>query len=97
MRCSASRGLAILRVHNQDVALLPMNERYIKWYTPYLSRQFEMLVLGDKGWLPIILFHTSRACHYENNVFWLVGAVASYIYIVRITILCLDSIILNCI
>ena len=21
-----------------------MNERYIKWYTPYLSREFEMLV-----------------------------------------------------
>src|SRR5206468_4387667 len=25
----------------------PMNERYIKWYTPYLSREFEMLAFGD--------------------------------------------------
>jgi hypothetical protein len=25
-----------------------MNERYIKWYTPWLSREFEMLVFGDK-------------------------------------------------
>ena len=24
------------------VALLPMNERYIRWYTPWLSREFEM-------------------------------------------------------
>ena len=30
------------------VALLPMNERYVKWYTPWLSREFEMLVFGDK-------------------------------------------------
>jgi len=29
-------------------ALLPMNERYIKWYTPWLSREFEILVFGDK-------------------------------------------------
>jgi len=25
-----------------------MKERYIKWYTPYLSREFEMLVFGEK-------------------------------------------------
>jgi hypothetical protein len=24
--------------------LFLMNERYIKWYTPWLSREFEMLV-----------------------------------------------------
>src|SRR3989440_11992561 len=92
MRCSASRGLAILRVHNQDVALLPMNERYIKWYTPYLSRQFEMLVFGDKGGLPLILFPTSGARYYENKDFGLVGAVAWYIDNGRITICCPDSI-----
>src|SRR6266699_259507 len=76
MRCSASRGLAILRVRNQDVALLPMNERYIKWYTPYLSREFEMLVFGDKRGLPLILFPTSGARDYENKDFGLVGGVA---------------------
>src|SRR5436190_15170308 len=33
-----------------------MNERYIKWYTPYLSCEFEMLVFGAKSGLPLILF-----------------------------------------
>jgi esterase/lipase superfamily enzyme len=33
-----------------------MNERYIKWYTPYLSREFEMLAFGNGGGLPLILF-----------------------------------------
>jgi esterase/lipase superfamily enzyme len=35
-----------------------MNERYIKWYTPYLSREFEMLAFGNGG-LPLILLPTS--------------------------------------
>ena len=28
-----------------------MNERYMKWYTPYLSREFEMLAFGNGGGL----------------------------------------------
>ena len=36
-----------------------MNERYIKWYTPWLSREFEMLVFGNGGGLPLILFPPS--------------------------------------
>jgi len=56
-----------------------MNERYIKWYTPYLSCEFEMLVFGEKSGLPLILFPTSGARYYENKDFGLVGAVAWYI------------------
>jgi hypothetical protein len=43
------------------VAFLPMNERHIQWYTPWLSREFEMLVFGNKRRLPLILFPTSGA------------------------------------
>jgi len=46
-----------------------MNERYIKWYTPWLSREFEMLVFGNGGGLPLILFPTSGARYYENKDF----------------------------
>ncbi len=46
-----------------------MNERYIKWYTPYLSCEFEMLVFGEKSGLPLILFPTSGARYYENKGF----------------------------
>ncbi len=54
-----------------------MNERYIKWYSPWLSREFEMLVFGDKRGLPLVLFPTSGARYYENKDFGLVGAIAS--------------------
>jgi esterase/lipase superfamily enzyme len=53
-----------------------MNERYIKWYTPYLSREFEMLVFGEKHGLPLILFPTSGARYYEDRDFVLVGSIS---------------------
>src|SRR6266700_959077 len=56
-----------------------MNERYIKWHTPYLSREFEMLAFGNGGGLPLILFPTSFGSYYQNKDFGLVGAVASYV------------------
>jgi len=55
----------ILAAHSQDGRYAKhMNERYIKWYTPYLSHEFEMLVFGDKRGLPLILFPTSGARYY---------------------------------
>jgi esterase/lipase superfamily enzyme len=50
-----------------------MNERYIEWYTPWLSSEFELLVFGDKRGLPLVLFPTSGARYYENKDFGLVG------------------------
>ncbi len=55
------------------VALLPMNERYIRWYTPWLSREFEMLAFGNGGGLPLIIFPTSFGSYYQNKDFGLVG------------------------
>jgi hypothetical protein len=38
-----------------------MNERYIKWYTPCLSREFEMLVFGDSNyWQDMLPYYVSR-------------------------------------
>ena len=45
-----------------------MNERYIKWYTPYLSREFEMLAFGDADGLPLILFPTSFGSYSEQRL-----------------------------
>ena len=69
-----------------------MNERYVKWYTPSLSREFEMLVFGDKRGLPLVLFPTSGARYYENKDFGLVGAIASYIDNGKVTVYCPDAI-----
>src|SRR5437868_11257965 len=68
-----------------------MNERYIKWYTPRLGREFEMLVFGEKRGLPLILFPTSGARYYENKDFGLIGAIASYIETGRVTVYCPDG------
>ena len=54
-----------------------MNERYIKWWTPYLSREFEMLAFGDGGGLPLIFFPTSFGSYYQNKDFGLVDSVAA--------------------
>src|SRR5437867_10862802 len=69
-----------------------MNERYIKWYTPWLSREFEMLVFGGKRGLPLVLFPTSGARYYENKDFGLVGAIAPYIDNGKVTVYCPDAI-----
>ncbi|HUE61655.1 MAG TPA: alpha/beta hydrolase-fold protein, partial [Chthoniobacterales bacterium] len=69
-----------------------MNERYIKWHTPWLSRDFEMLAFGNGGGLPLILFPTSFGSYYQNKDFGLVGSVASYVDAGKVTVYCPDAI-----
>jgi esterase/lipase superfamily enzyme len=69
-----------------------MNERYIKWYTPYLSREFEMLAFGNGGGLPLILFPTSFGSYYQNKDFGLVGSVSGYVDAGQVTVYCPDAI-----
>jgi esterase/lipase superfamily enzyme len=72
--------------------LFSMNERYIKWYTPWLSREFEMIVFGNGGGLPLILFPTSFGRYYQSKDFGLVGSVSSHIDAGRLTVYCPDAI-----
>ena len=69
-----------------------MNERYIKWHTPYLSREFEMLAFGNGGGLPLILFPTSFGSYYQNKDFGLVGSVSGYVDAGQVTVYCPDAI-----
>jgi esterase/lipase superfamily enzyme len=69
-----------------------MNERYIKWYTPWLSREFEMLAFGNGGGLPLILFPTSFGRYYQNKDFGLVGSVSGHVHAGRVTVYCPDAI-----
>src|SRR6266516_3285712 len=69
-----------------------MNERYIKWHTPWLSREFEMLAFGNGGGLPLIIFPTSFGSYYQNKDFGLIDSVAWFIDNNRVTIYCPDSI-----
>ena len=56
-----------------------MNERYIRWWTPHLSREFEMLAFGDGGGIPLVLFPTSFGRHTQNKDFGLTDAIAGYV------------------
>jgi esterase/lipase superfamily enzyme len=69
-----------------------MQERYIKWWTPYLSREFEMLVFGNGGGLPLIIFPTSFGNYRQNKDFGLIDSVAWFVDNNRVTVYCADSI-----
>jgi len=45
-----------------------MNERYIKWYTPWLDREFEMLAFGNGGGLPLIIFQRHSAVTIKTKI-----------------------------
>ena len=68
-----------------------MKEEFIKWYTNYLSRDFEMMVYGHSGY-PIILFTTSHGRFYEHKDFGLIDTVAGMLDEGLIKIFCPDSI-----
>lgn len=69
-----------------------MNERYLRWWTPHLSRDFEMLVFGEGGGIPLVLFPTSFGRFYQNKDFQLTEACAQYVDSGKITIYCPDGI-----
>jgi esterase/lipase superfamily enzyme len=68
-----------------------MKEHYHKWYSQYLSRDFEMLVFGHAG-IPIILFPTSHGRYYENKDQGLIESVSEFIKEGLVTVFCPDGI-----
>lgn len=68
-----------------------MKEFYHKFYTQYLSRDFEMLVFGESG-IPIILFPTSKGKYYEVKDFGLIASIEKFIDEGKVKIYCPDSI-----
>ncbi len=68
-----------------------MTEQSIKWHSPIINREFEMLVFGDKG-IPVIAFPTSMGRHYQNRDFKLIESVQWFIDEGLIKIYCPDSI-----
>lgn len=68
-----------------------MKEEYHKWFTEYLSREFELLVFGHMGY-PVILFPTSKGRYFENKDFKLIESVAHLIDAGKIKIYCPDGI-----
>jgi len=55
-----------------------MKEEYLKWFSPHLQRDVEMLVFGHAG-CPVVLFPTSKGSFYENRDMGLVNSAQWYI------------------
>ena len=68
-----------------------MQEEYLKWRSPNLSKDIEMLTFGFGG-RPLVLFPTSQGRYYENKDFKLIESVQHYLEAGKIKIYCPDSI-----
>lgn len=67
-----------------------MQEEYISWYTPYLSRNFEMLAFGQSG-IPVIAFATSLGRYHQNKDFGLIDSVRWFVENGLVKIYCPDG------
>lgn len=63
----------------------------MKWYSPTLNLETEMLVYGHYG-IPIIMFPTTMGRYNESTDFGLIDSVSAYINDGKIKIYCVDSI-----
>jgi esterase/lipase superfamily enzyme len=68
-----------------------MKEEHHKWYSNYLSRDFDMLTFGHSG-LPVILFPTSNGRYYENKDCHLVDSAAEIIESGKVKLYCPDGV-----
>lgn len=55
-----------------------MKEVYLKWHSPILGKEMEMLVFGEKGY-PVIVFPTSMGSYSQNKDFKLIDSAAWFI------------------
>jgi len=63
----------------------------MKWFSPALNREMELLVFGDKG-SPVILFPTRMARFYDYEDWGVIDALADKIDAGLIQVFCLDSV-----
>lgn len=68
-----------------------MKEEYVKWYSPNLGMDTEMLVFGENGY-PLVVFPTSMGKYYQNKDFLLIDSIAWWIDNGFVKVYCVDSI-----
>lgn len=68
-----------------------MQEEYIKWYSPNLSMDIDMLTFGHGGF-PVLLFPTSQGRYYENKDFRLIDSIQHFINAGKVKVYCPDGI-----
>jgi esterase/lipase superfamily enzyme len=55
-----------------------VKEQHLRWHSPILGMDMDMLVFGEKGY-PVIIFPTSMGSYTQNKDFYLVDSVKWYI------------------
>ncbi len=68
-----------------------MKEDYVKWYSPTLGKDFEMLVYGHFG-TPVIVFPTTMGRYFECKDFKLIDSAQQLLNDGKVKIYCVDSI-----
>lgn len=68
-----------------------MKEEYLKWYSPTLGKDIEMLVFGHAGY-PVIIFPSTMGRYHESKDFKLIDSARWYVEQGLIRIYCPDSI-----
>ena len=68
-----------------------MQRDYIKWYSPSLSRDMELLVFGHAGF-PIVVFPTSGGRFFEYEDRGMITALAPKIDCGELQVICIDSV-----
>jgi esterase/lipase superfamily enzyme len=68
-----------------------MRRDYIKWYSPSLGREMELLAFGHAGF-PVAVFPTSGGRFFEYEERGMVGALAPKIDRGELQVICLDSV-----
>lgn len=68
-----------------------MKEEHLKWYSPTLGKDLEMLVFGHSGY-PVIIFPTTMGRYYEARDFKLIESARWFVEQGMVQLYCPDSI-----
>lgn len=68
-----------------------MKEQYVKYHSPILGMEIEMLIFGHAG-LPIIIFPTTKGKYFESRDFKLIEAARPFIEAGKVKLYCPDSV-----
>jgi esterase/lipase superfamily enzyme len=68
-----------------------VNKELLKWYSPTIGKEMEMLVYGHAGY-PVIIFPTTMGRYHESTDFGLIDAARWFVDNGKVKIYCVDSI-----
>lgn len=68
-----------------------MRREHVKWYSPSLGRDMELLAYGDRGF-PVVVFPTSGGRFFEYEDRGMVHSVAEKIQRGDLQVICVDSV-----